>query len=359
MWNKEYLLKKRSEYKKRLNNTSNPEEILNLTNTIYSIEDIIDFIDGNNQECQSESFKDTCHTESLFLSHFKQLVPYVSNFTNSYTSDSFFSFRKLTHYDTKRQEVLDLTKEFYNTLDNRFAKPFNRVFDKNKQWIRYAGNIKACYTWHIYNTNIILMLIGHYYSIEDYLAMVHEYGHAVDVTCSQEEVETDNRIPFSEVVSNFIEMVYGHYLDEKGFSSKDLLAYDISTFTKNLELSIIVNEKNNIVNMFNEAKIFSRKQATKYLKNEVLMVDYGIEQVLDCPITEQFPYPISYQVAIELYLQDKEVAFNIVYNFMKLKDCSVNDYIKFFKKAGVEIGKNTDQYVKMLKNRNDCMRYDK
>ena len=360
MWNKEFLLKKRSQYKKLLKRCNNPEDELRITNTLYSIEYVLDFMYATQEEESVVSFKDMCREESDFLSYYRDLVPYVSSFAKKYSNDEFFEFRELKEFKTDTDDVLKMTSEFYNTLDKRFSKPFNRVFDKNKQWVKYVNGNGDCYTFPIYYTNVILMLLSRYNTIEDYKTALHEYGHCIDITYNQEQIEAINRIPFAEVVSIFMELINTPFLEEHFFSPKELLSYDINSFTKYLEVAIVANEKHNIANTFNSSKIFSNKQAIKYLKDKVHMEDFGIEQVLYDPISELFPYVISYQIAIELYLiylQDKKEALNIVYTFMSLKGCTVKDYIDFFNKSGVEIGKNTDQYVKILKNRNDSISY--
>lgn len=363
MWNKQFLLKKRSLYKKLLKKCNDPEEELKLTNTLYSIQYVLDFMYNTTvQQAPKISFKDMWREESDFLSYYEDLIPYVSDFAKKYSNDEFFDFRALREFRTDKDDVLKMTSEFYNTLDKRFAKPFNRVFDKNKQWVKYGNDNGDCYTFPIYYTNIILMLLSRYNTIEDYKTAAHEYGHSIDIMYNQEEIEDINRIPFAEVISIFTELINTPFLEEHFFSSKELLSYDINSFTKYLEIAIIANEKNNIANMFNNSKIFSNKQARKYLIDKVHMEEFGIDQVLNDPISANFSYVISYQIAIELYLiylQDKKEALDIIYKFMLLKDCSVKDYIDFFSKSGAEIGKNTDQYVMLLKNRNDSMIYDK
>lgn len=360
MWNKEFLLKKRSQYKKLLKRCCNPEEEIKLLNTLYSIEYVLDFMYSTEEESEKISFKDIRYNESDYFSYYRELVPYISNFAKKFSQDDFFEFRTLKHYNLSKDDILATTSMFYNSLDNRFSKPFNRMFEKNKQWIRYSKDNDTCYTFPIYNTNIVLMLLGCFNTIEDYATTSHEYGHGIDISYNQAEIEALDRIPFAEVVSIFMEMINGQFLDEQCFSPKELLNYDINSFTKYLELGIIANEKNNITDMFNSSKLFSNKQAIKYLKDKVHMEDFGIEQVLYDPISEQFPYVISYLVAIELYLiylEDKDEALNIVYNFMKMKECSIEDYVCFFKKSGAEIGKNTEEYAKLLKKRNDIIKY--
>ena len=362
MWNKDYLLKKRSQFKKALKNCYDIEKANKLNEALYSVEYIMDLIYGDSKDTiVRETFKEKIDNEKYYRQHYEILFPYISKFSDNFTNDELFSYHNLRQRSSDREKILGMTCEFYNTLDKRFSKPFNRIFEKRDQWVKYVDSIAGnypCYTLPIYHSNVILMLLTRTNSIEDFRSAVHEYGHAIDVSYNQSNIENLERLPFSELVSKFMELIDSIYMEDKGYSPAELLFSNINDFTQNLESAIVINEKNNIIDMVDRNKIYSAKQAVKYLKNDVQMKDFGIDQVLNETMGAHLPYVVSYLLAIELYLiylEDKNEALNTVYSFIRLKDYSVSDYLDFFKKSGVEMGKNTDAYVKLIKNKKDAI----
>ena len=171
-----------------------------------------------------------------FISHYYKLNHIICDFADRFSYCK-LPFKKYCTVDRriKRDKILTVTKDFYMSIkDERFTTPFLDLYSKNRKYVNFRpttkenSKINDAITFQVYNTPEVFMSINELNTIQDYLATVHEYSHAVAFRINKDHAIDFGKYPFTEVDSIFFEMLCNESLQQTNKS--DALVADIDRF---------------------------------------------------------------------------------------------------------------------------------
>lgn len=267
-----------------------------------------------------EKFKDLSHS----LKNKKNLVIDERNISNSI--------------------LLSVTHDFYNSLDSRLAKHFNKVFKDRKDNLKFTDE-------HSISVYLPSLETG-YINLEktdtlyDFINLIHEYAHFI-----QDRIKyRDSRLnyPLNEMLPILMEMLALDYLEESFEDfEEDARTIKISTMKTNLKYAS---------DLLKEYKYISNVDITKRSRDMIADIATVTNtskrdslDLLNTSAEEKLSYVIPTILDIELYYLfyfDKEKCVDLIY---RLIETETNDYRKYIKDSGIVLNQHSKQYVKEIK----------
>lgn len=262
---------------------------------------------------------------------------------------------KLKTSSLSPKDLLDLTHDFYKSLNSFFFGHFMQNFYRRNDHIKFTPqNINYKYDGvciFIPHTNEAFIEIIRNYTLEDVVKVIHEYGHATGYSINFLNRFYPN-LYYTEIISLFFELISADFLGNIFGQDKSTIIKAINHNTMS-ELAKITSFKIDLItaesllpNGYNRNKDI--KQTAQILldldslKTEYLFADENLE------ISD---YTIGYIIAIELYfiyLEDKDRALHILKKIILYNAKSELDYFKHLKRLGIIPNLHIQEYESML-----------
>ena len=239
-------------------------------------------------------------------------------------------------------DILDLTHDFYKSLDRHFYSNFMKQFRLRNNHIRFR---QFSDEESIYGQTIVIPSLNEFFvdilrknTIEDVLSTIHEYMHITSFTINPNHGGLSKHL-FREIDSLFSEISAIDFLYEK-LHDDNLIALKIKTFNDffiyardiYLNSKLIECEETTLEGYTNNKLL---KQIAKYrcdIDNQELV------DILNNTDTATFRYLIGYLFALELYnifTVDKDKALYILNKIITLNCYDEEAYYNEIKKLGL------------------------
>ena len=342
---------------------SNADKIDKIDQTIASLWEILDYyradVFGFNY-----STGEVLRKDDEFMEYMSDYNPYIYSFAETFSQEeSIIEYEVDTKIDTSEATILRLTKEFYDSIkDRRFSSPFNELYKKKDRLLRFRKKPvfnkqeNEAVSFPIYNTRDVYLLVNHCNMFSDYLAAIHEYGHAISALINQDFCLDNGKYLFIETDAILFEMLGNDMLSSKNGMEKMALTADIERFYDYLYHAVVIQSKLGIHSDFYSLKRLSKKDIEGYLR-EVMELDDkdAINDVIKKPMEDIYRYVISYMLAIELYYEYHKCpnkALDALYSLITKDFNHVSEGFLMLKSIyGIELGTHIHDYYDSLVKR--------
>ncbi|MEG0909866.1 MAG: hypothetical protein RSH78_05865 [Bacilli bacterium] len=113
-----------------------------------------------------------------------------------------------------RDDILTLVHDFYKTMDKDIYELFLKAFKERKNHLRFSDT-KTCdrdsYMFYLPFIDEAYIEVFNYKNYVTLPAMIHEYGHVIELSQKKKNGSNYNFLVFSEIVSTFFELIANYY----------------------------------------------------------------------------------------------------------------------------------------------------
>lgn len=254
-----------------------------------------------------------------------------------------------------KTDLLDITHDFYKSLNKFFFGNFMKNFYRRNDHIVFRGDDNlglSGTTLTLSSLKESFIEIFRHYTFEDILTTIHEYSHATSASINPKHLDGTKSL-YSEIDSIFMELIASDYIDSlfKDDFSTIFKAEKLYEYCDNAsKLSIIIGA------IEDEPKAKEGYVSNKQLKHTLQKEFAVIPDEVDFIIDEQNKYsPIyltSYMFALELYRlykEDKEKALYYLKKIILLEDMSEYEYYCNIKRFGIIPNLSLQSHYKEIK----------
>ena len=367
-WSTKDIKKRISELEQRKKKIKNPEKRFQIDLTIRSLYEIIEYME--NEVVDSKySVKRIVNDDRRYINAHLPYTHIIADFATGYQDkETVIEFKPdyVQLADMSKDKVCTVTKDFYDTIkDKRFTSPFLELFAKRGHYLNYAKRPKVtshgneAVTLPVYNTRDVYIHMYKSGEIHDFLASIHEYGHAISVLINQDFRFEYGKSLFIETDGIFFEMIGNDHLEDNNVDKIEVLTADIDRFYDFVYYAVVVQTKLNLHNDFNNLRKATEDEMLDYIHNKARLQDEdSIDDVLHTPISEILHYVTSYLMAIELYMlykRDANKALAALYDLITFDSDSNQETLDMLKnKYGIVFGEHVhDYYLSLVKRVNE------
>jgi hypothetical protein len=291
------------------------------------------------------------HVLRSYYPGYEFLIPKLNEF-NAITSE--FSLKEKRKILTLTDdELLSLTHDFYKNTNNYLFGNFIDVFQKRKDHIEFdesANNYVHGVTYPIHTSKDAFIKIYKWNTIEDLIAIIHEYMHAISASINPNHLY-EKKYLYTEVDTLFIEMLVRDFI-------KEVFNEEMSINEKVIAHEKIKEEASILCSLIRLIEMEMNKK-TKYITSEQLrknalkagLTDQSIDDVLHNPNRYNETYIIGYSLAVELYeiyKQDKDKAFDILKRFILLKNYYSQEMHSIIEELGLHPNTHLEEFQKNI-----------
>ena len=264
------------------------------------------------------------------------------------------------HYFSK-EDILDLTASFYNSLEPDFQKAFAKLYAKRYGHLRFINPINSRFfvgsTFHSPSEDETFIAARYNKNLSSLITLIHEYAHAIAFQINKSKsIEVENQV-FCEIESIFMELVALEFF-EKNFPElqNDIDASRIESYNTAVEDATIMHYKIDFKHLIKEFNIDINDKNTlqllKFLKDETILPLSHILYIFQISADMVCKYPIGTLIAIELYniyLQDPQEAFALYRQIICFKDLPNDQIYEEIKKMGITPSANIESFERKLR----------
>ena len=222
-WTIKDIKKRIFDLETRKKSIKNPNKVFQIDQTIASLYEIIDYMSSEVVDSKY-SVKRIVKDDRKYINAHLPYASMVDSFATSYQDkETIISFKPdyVQIADMSKDKVCSVTKDVYDTVkDERFTTPFLELFNKRFHYLNYAKKPKVtshgneAVTLPVYNTRDVYIHMYKSGNIHDYLASIHEYGHAITALINQDFRFEYGKSLFIETDGIFFEMIGNDYLGD-------------------------------------------------------------------------------------------------------------------------------------------------
>ena len=364
-------IKKRIVYfENKLKREKNPNKRRELKETISSLNGVIEYFQEE-YDYSLPSFNEVRTLDKNFITSYHKLFPYILNFADNFSEEEIDFITSLKKDKSiNGQKIMTVTKDFYDSIkDTRFTKPFLDMYANHRFYVNFRPANKhntkdnTAITFNIYNSPEIFLLVNYSKNINDYLALIHEYAHAISCRINRFYTVDFGKYLFNETDGIFFEMIANEELAKNEENEIDSLVIDLDRFFDYALNAVLVQAKVELYTTIDHNPKMRRSDMIKFLKVDQRLTKEDIQEVLHKEMYKLFNYAMSYLLAIELvllYRIDAKKALDALYELISLSGKSSVEHLKMLKnKYGIVPGANTHVYFQELKARVEGMKNDK
>lgn len=338
-----------------------------IQSTIYSFEELEDYYysvaeaTGGKVSSKYYSIQEACDFREIrdddlnILRRYGEYCQIVRDFTSLYRFQDIKTVKELGRTNTNPKDIVSLSTNFYQQFTGVFydtyqelAKDFRSrlLFLKAKSLYDYTGN-----THPILGTSRVYIDVTRVNSTQDYVSHIHESSHGITCLLNKDIMWDFNKYCFTEVDSLFFEIIGTDYVGAKLGKEDEANRIKLATFRDYLYNAEILCSKMDLYNTLSPRELKDKRNIRAFFKKKVGYDKQGVSDACSTFIHDYLHYIVSYLTAIELFLiyrVDKDIALDLLYKIIMLKDLSTADYLKSIKDMGIVPGKNIKTYYDMV-----------
>ena len=259
-----------------------------------------------------------------------------------------------------KEDILFLTSDFYNSLDEEFRDIFIKLFNKRFNHLRFTNPINSKFfsgcTFHSILADETFIASQYNKTLPNILSLIHEYAHAISFQINNSKSVDDEDNIFGEIESIFIELVALDFLEHNYPNLiDDITANRINLYNSTIEDATIINTTIDFKYIFEENLLdITQKSAIaliKLLKKETGLSVRDILYVLEFPTRTICKYTIGTLIAFELYSiyqENPKEAFKIYRRIICLSRFTNAEIFEEVKKMGINPSSHIEQFTRKL-----------
>lgn len=295
--------------------------------------------------------KDDISKHQLYSAYF----PLIESFRDSMDGTVVELQDNLPRIKSSQNSIVTVTTQFYHHFRGIFAETYDELSSKFRDRLcfrkpnrneKYGGN-----TYSIYGTKEAFIECIKDNTIQDYISLIHESSHGITCKLNQGIMWDWNKYCLIEVDSLFFEMIGTGYVADLMNCKDDGLRVKIATFKDHLYSADIICSKVEMYGELSEKELRSKRLVSNFYRNEIGYNKTATNDAMYSRIQDYMHYIISYLIAIELYMifiNDKDLALNLLYKIIMLKNLNNREYLDSVRKLGIEPGRNAKEYYNLL-----------
>ena len=289
----------------------------------------------------------------------------------STVTNKFIDVPRLPTCYLQKNELLDITHDFYKSLNDFFFGNFMKNFYRRYDHITfYPYDTNSEYigeTIFLPSLKESFIKVFRSFTIDDALTTIHEYGHATTVSINPRHLITPNKTLYTEIDTIFMEFIAADYIDKT-------MNLQISSLHKSHEIN---KTSCNAETLLAHIDLIKAEPLTKggYQNNKMLkhialnqcdIEPDELEELLHNPDINSSIYLTSFMFALELYkiyLEDKEKALYILKQIILLDNLTKEQYYNNIRRFGLipnqslqEFYNNCNENVLKLTRKNQSFR---
>lgn len=273
------------------------------------------------------------------------------------TKSPILNIPDLNNTSLSPKDILELTYDFYKSLDPFIFKHFMQHFHMRKDHIRFVNqkdnNDFSGINIVISHRNEAFIEVVSENTINDVITTIHEYGHLTSYTINPFNKCTPN-FYYTEVITLFLELIGADYLGNL-FGSDNSIILKADNHNTMSDFTNITSRK---IDLFTCEELipngYTKNEDFKTIGKELLNLNFEeIKSLFTNENVEIDDYVIGYIVAIELYyiyLEDKDKAIYILKKMLLYKAKSELDYFNNLKRLGIIPNQHIHEYVTTLRS---------
>lgn len=361
-WTIKDIKKRIFDLETRKKSIKNPNKLFQIDQTIASLYEIIDYMSSEVIDSKY-SIKRIVNDDRKYINAHLPYTSMVDGFATSYQDkETIIEFKPdyVQIADMSKDKVCSVTKDVYDTIkDERFTTPFLELFKSRFHYLNYVKKPKVtshgneAVTLPVYNTRDVYIHMYRSGDIHDFLASIHEYGHAITALINQDFRFEYGKSLFIETDGIFFEMIGNDYLGDNEVDKEQSLVADIDRFYDFVYYAVVIQTKLNMHNDFNNLRKATEDQMLDYIHNKARLQDEdSIDEILHTPISEIYHYVTSYLMAIELYMlykNDPNKALSALHDLITFDSNSNQETMDMLKdKYGIVVSEHVHEYYLSL-----------
>lgn len=251
-------------------------------------------------------------------------------------------YPELKTCDLSKSDILELTHDFYKSLNEFFFHNFMTHFSKRRDHIVFRNNDSSLpfrgHTICLPSLSEAFIEINRDHTIDDVLTTVHEYSHATSSTINPKHMLYP-KLMFSEIDTIFMELIAADYLEALFKNGQATLnkasRHDEICYTaENLDLIIkLIELEKRIPNGYTSNKVLKSIAKKRLNINPEL-----VEDLLQDPERNGEVYLTCYMFVVELYnmyKNDREKALYYLKQIIELECSCEEEYYSNIKRFGL------------------------
>ena len=375
-WDIEYLNKLLLEYEQKACEADSKKQMLEFDKTVASIEEILEYhamyFEDIENLCEGENTEDKVPLKKIVASDkelFKNYKPYLiflRNFVNSLEGLVVDNNPRFTRIKVASNQIVNIGKDFYEQHKGEIRDAFEEIYRTLPSHLEFrkvnnTGTLFA-QTFNVYGTNESFFDIGLVRNAQDYITLIHEFGHGIANLLSPGFLWDRNKYCFVETDTLFWELVGEDYISSSLGLKDSAHHIALANLREYLYDADLMCSKQDIYSKFNSNDLSNKKLLRRYLKNEMGYDNLAVNHTLYSMARDEIHYIISYLTATELYLiyqVDKKTALDLLVKIIKVKGLSSKGYLEYIKSLGIVPGEHIKEYVQQLINRGRDLGYGK
>lgn len=270
----------------------------------------------------------------------------------------YINIPKLKRCSLSKTDLLDITHDFYKSLNKVFYGNFMKNFYRRNDHIVFKAAQKD--NKFIGETIILPSLresfidIYRNYTADDILTTIHEYSHATSTSINPYHLVRSTKTLYTEIDTLFMEFIAADFVDKQMHTSNAPIhkASKLNEFSANAydicsQIDLIEAEK------FTKNGYLNNKQLKQIALEKCELQPNEVEDLLNEPNVYSTVYLTSYMFALELYklyLEDKEKALYYLQKIILLDHLNEEEYYCNIKRFGLIPNLSVQEFYKECKN---------
>lgn len=263
---------------------------------------------------------------------------------------------EISNVSLSKDDILELTHDFYKTLNHYFFRRFKKNFAQRYDHIAFIENSKEKFkgvALSILSLKETFIDIHRDYTLTDVITVIHEYMHATSMVINPYHF-LDNKYIYSELDTAFIELLAADYLNGifKGNTGPALKASNHAER---------INDVRNVIDTFKiigfEERLGCDFDDNSELKNAAQktcnLSGKMLEDMLTIGDFQPEIYITGYIFAIELYdlyKRDKDLALFFLRSIIEMRCYTYEDYYRQLKKFNLYPNNHMSEYHQELQS---------
>jgi len=352
-WRKKELYYLRTYYQDLSDKASDTDKI-EIESTINSINYLLDEFSLYGKLGIPPLYKEIVASNYDFLKTYGWYAEDVRKLGNFFEDIPPYQVNDWQYIYTCEKGIFKFADNFYKFIGGHFYtiyKSLKKEFPEIVNFLRGTGaKGNAGLTYNIYKTDIVLFNIYVNNNAQDYVTMIHELGHGINIRMNGDVLGNVYKHCLGEVDGLFFELLANDFLAKYGLEEEGIKAH-LAYFKNYGYIALMFSRKMTMMNELTKKQVEDKRIATAYLKRNFGKNRLEIKDTLNLDFGSYFKYIISYLVAIELYLkfyQDKDETLEILEKILSIKEDNAKGYLDYVKSLGIIPGLHLNSYFEKI-----------
>lgn len=228
---------------------------------------------------------------------------------------------KATNSYITEDKALSIMHDFFKHLDKELYETFKEAYKDRFNYLRFRPPVEdEGRTLFVYGTRKNFITVQDSKEGKKLFSLIHEYAHAVHNLLMPETAYELVDCSYVEIPSIFLELV-ALYENPANFNPLYISYLNYINLTTYVDFSFQLSMHKPIINLWKSNNYNLNRNFYDNIERKIDINRKEFNDIMNCFITEEGVYVVSYFVALKLfsiYKRDKKVAIELYKKFLKL-----------------------------------------